>query len=71
MPTTYRGGCQCRAIRYEIAAEPMITGQCQCLHCQHETGGGHAALGTLPVDRRIGEGHRRYRDRAHRSNPGG
>ena len=45
MPTTYRGGCRCGAIRYEIAAaEPMLGGQCQCLDCQRETGGGHASF---------------------------
>ena len=50
MPTTYRGGCQCSAIRYEVTAEPMIAGQCQCLHCQHETGGGHTSFIAFPVD---------------------
>jgi hypothetical protein len=33
MPTTYRGGCLCGAIRYEITAEPMMAGHCQCLDC--------------------------------------
>jgi hypothetical protein len=50
MPTTYRGGCLCRAIRYEIAAEPMFAGQCQCLDCQHETGGGHTSFMAFPAD---------------------
>ena len=50
MPTTYRGGCHCGAIRYEIAAEPMFGGQCQCLDCQHETGGGHASFMAFPAD---------------------
>jgi len=50
MPTTYRGGCLCGAIRYEIAAEPMIAGQCQCLDCQHETGGGHTSFMAFPTD---------------------
>lgn len=50
MSTIYRGGCQCRAIRYEIAAEPMIAGQCQCLDCQHETGGGHTSFMAFPAD---------------------
>jgi hypothetical protein len=50
MPTTYRGGCLCGAIRYEIAAEPMIAGQCQCLDCQHETGGGHTSFVAFPAD---------------------
>ena len=51
MPTTYRGGCRCGAIRYEIAAaEPMLGGQCQCLDCQRETGGGHASFMAFPAD---------------------
>jgi hypothetical protein len=50
MPTTYRGGCLCGAIRYEIAAEPMFAGQCQCLDCQHETGGGHTSFMAFPAD---------------------
>jgi hypothetical protein len=50
MPTIYRGGCRCGAIRYEIAAEPMFAGQCQCLDCQHETGGGHASFMAFPAD---------------------
>jgi hypothetical protein len=49
MPTTYRGGCRCGAIRYEIAAEPMFGGHCQCLDCQHETGGGHASFMAFPA----------------------
>ena len=49
MPTTYRGGCRCGAIRYEIAAEPMIAGQCQCRDCQHETGGGHTSFMAFPA----------------------
>jgi hypothetical protein len=50
MSTTYRGGCLCGAIRYEITAEPMMAGHCQCLHCQHETGGGHASMMAFPAD---------------------
>jgi hypothetical protein len=50
MPTTYRGGCHCGAIRYEIAAEPMFGGQCQCRDCQHETGGGHTSFMAFPAD---------------------
>jgi hypothetical protein len=49
MTTTYRGGCLCGAIRYEIAAEPMFGGHCQCLDCQHETGGGHASFMAFPA----------------------
>jgi len=50
MPRTFRGGCLCGAIRYETAGEPMFGGQCQCLDCQHETGGGHANFMAFPAE---------------------
>ena len=50
MSMTYRGGCRCGAIRYEIAAEPMFAGHCQCLDRQRETGGGHASFMAFPAD---------------------
>jgi hypothetical protein len=49
MSTTFRGGCRCGAIRYEITAEPMFGGQCQCRDCQHETGGGHTSFMAFPA----------------------
>ena len=49
MSNAHRGGCRCGAIRYEIAAEPTFAGQCQCLDCQHETGGGHASFLAFPA----------------------
>ena len=42
--TTYTGGCACRAIRYEIATEPLQMGHCQCSDCQEATGSGHASI---------------------------
>ena len=45
-----RGGCQCGAIRYEIAAELTFAAQCQCLDCQHQSGGGHASFVGFPAD---------------------
>jgi hypothetical protein len=45
-----RGGCMCRAIRYEIAADPMFGGHCQCRDCQHESGGGHTSFMAFPTD---------------------
>jgi hypothetical protein len=49
MSTTFRGGCRCGAIRYEITAEAMFGGQCQCRDCQHETGGGHTSFMAFPA----------------------
>ena len=33
MPTT--GGCLCRAVRYSISADPLITRACWCRVCQY------------------------------------
>jgi hypothetical protein len=46
----FRGGCLCGAIRYEITAEPMFGGHCQCRDCQHESGGGHTSFLAFPSD---------------------
>jgi hypothetical protein len=32
------GGCTCRAVRYRVAASPMIVHCCHCRWCQRETG---------------------------------
>ena len=40
---SYTGGCNCRAIRYAIEAEPIMAGHCQCRDCQHLSGTGHAS----------------------------
>jgi hypothetical protein len=48
--TILRGGCMCGAIRYEITAEPMFGGHCQCRDCQHESGGGHTSFMAFPSD---------------------
>ena len=45
-----RGGCMCRAIRYEITGKPMFGGHCQCLDCQQESGGGHVSFMAFPAD---------------------
>lgn len=41
MTQPYTGGCACGAIRYEIAAEPVFSNDCQCRQCQQESGTGH------------------------------
>ena len=48
MPNVHAGGCSCGAIRYEIAAEPIRTFQCQCRDCQRDTGSGHASVMVFP-----------------------
>src|ERR1700732_2013085 len=36
------GGCQCGAVRYEIAAAPMTVYACHCRDCQRQTGAAFA-----------------------------
>jgi len=43
MSEAYTGGCACGAIRYEIPTEPVMTNDCQCRDCQHESGTGHGS----------------------------
>ena len=45
---TYTGGCACGALRYEIAAEPLMAGHCQCRDCQRDSGTGHASQMAFP-----------------------
>jgi len=33
------GGCYCGALRYEVTAEPIRRGQCNCRECQYLAGG--------------------------------
>ncbi|WP_342363423.1 GFA family protein [Terrarubrum flagellatum] len=47
MSKAFTGGCACGAIRYEIAAEPVMMGDCQCRQCQRQSGGGHGSYVTF------------------------
>jgi hypothetical protein len=49
MTAHYTGGCACGAIRYEVSAEPMMAGHCQCRDCQRMTGTGHASIVAFPT----------------------
>jgi len=48
MARILKGGCSCGAIRYEVTADPMMTGLCQCINCQKDSGTGHATLMMFP-----------------------
>ncbi len=39
-PKIITGGCQCGAVRFEIAAEPIIARTCWCRFCQYIGAGG-------------------------------
>jgi hypothetical protein len=42
------GGCQCGAVRYEIAAEPTTVYTCHCTDCQRQTGAAFALSMVVP-----------------------
>jgi hypothetical protein len=48
MASTFTGGCDCGAIRYECTEEPIMSGHCQCRDCQHFSGAGHLSLMMVP-----------------------
>lgn len=48
--TTYTGGCQCGAIRFEASSEPLFAGHCSCTACQKSTGAGHSTIAAFPRD---------------------
>lgn len=43
MSLPFRGGCLCGALRYECAAEPVVSGHCQCDDCRKASGTGHCS----------------------------
>ena len=47
MSEVYTGGCACGAIRYSIAAEPLVMTDCQCRDCQRKSGTGHGSYLTF------------------------
>ena len=48
MSAVLSGGCECGAIRYECAAEPVMAGHCHCRSCQKASGTGHASHIMVP-----------------------
>lgn len=54
------GGCACRAIRYEIRAEPIRMLKCHCRDCQRASGSAYAALMVVPKETFRVEGELRY-----------
>ena len=42
MSASRKGSCQCGAVTYTVAADPMWVGHCQCVNCQKFSGTGHA-----------------------------
>ena len=49
MATKFTGGCLCGAVRYECAADPVMTGNCHCRDCQKSGGGAFAPALAVPA----------------------
>jgi hypothetical protein len=45
----HQGSCLCRAVRYELGAEPGDFGYCHCTSCRKASGTAHAA--NAPIER--------------------
>jgi hypothetical protein len=54
------GGCACRAIRYEIRAEPVRMLKCHCRDCQRASGSAYAALMVVSKEAFEVQGELRY-----------
>jgi len=50
MKTPFAGGCLCGAVRYECAAEPIISGFCHCRNCQKLSGTAFATALAVPSE---------------------
>jgi hypothetical protein len=42
------GGCHCGAVRYELAAPPLMIYNCHCTNCQKITGSAFVVSATVP-----------------------
>ena len=49
MVAPFHGGCMCKAVRYEVTAEPLAVMDCHCRDCQYASGGSHTTAVVLPV----------------------
>jgi hypothetical protein len=45
------GACFCRAVRYQLATDPMFVHCCHCLDCQRQTGAAFAINALIERDR--------------------
>jgi hypothetical protein len=61
VPSSFTGGCQCGAIRYECTAAPIMMFKCHCRDCQQVTGGGFVPGLLVPLSTfRLIKGELRY-----------
>jgi hypothetical protein len=47
-PMAFQGGCACKAVRYEVSADPMAVMNCHCRACQYASGGGYTTAVVVP-----------------------
>jgi hypothetical protein len=45
------GGCDCRAVRYEMRSRPLVVHCCHCRWCQRESGAAFALNALIEADR--------------------
>lgn len=50
-PTSFPGGCTCRAVRYCLTSTPLFVQCCHCSWCQRETGASFAVNALIETDR--------------------
>lgn len=52
-PVTWplQGGCDCRAVRYELVSAPIFVHCCHCRWCQRETGSAFVLNAMIEADR--------------------
>jgi hypothetical protein len=50
MEVPQTGGCQCGAVRYQIAQAPSLVYTCHCTNCQHLTGSAFSMAVCLPAE---------------------
>jgi len=51
-----KGGCDCRAVRYELVRNPMFVHCCHCRWCQRESGSAFALNAIIESDQILLEG---------------
>jgi hypothetical protein len=44
----FQGGCVCKAVRYDVSADPLAVMNCHCRACQYASGGGYSTVAVVP-----------------------
>ena len=50
-PTSFEGGCTCRAVRFRMTSRSLFVHACHCRWCQRETGTAFALNALIEADR--------------------